>query len=99
MGYYALFKEDFVERFCENKIRPELQCNRKCTLAKNVNTEFKRRKNPINIDWLKNENIIFINRLVTVEFDDTSVEHLNNHKYSNLYYYSFSRSTLHPSRF
>ncbi|NNK19429.1 MAG: hypothetical protein HKP49_09780, partial [Maribacter sp.] len=23
IGYYALFTEDFVERFCENKERPE----------------------------------------------------------------------------
>lgn len=55
-------------------------------------------KKPINIDWLKNENVLFVDCLVTVEFDETSVELSDNHKYSNLYYYSFSKLTLHPPR-
>lgn len=32
-GYYALFTEGFIERFCENKDKPMLQCDGKCALA------------------------------------------------------------------
>ncbi len=34
MTYYSLFTENFIENFCENKDRPELNCDGKCFLSK-----------------------------------------------------------------
>jgi len=98
LGYYALFTEDFVERFCENKTRPELQCNGKCTLSKMLLQESKEDKKPINIDFVKNETVLFIGQIVFIEFDGITLSHSDNYNYNNLYYYSFSAPTLHPPR-
>lgn len=32
--YYSIDREDFIERLCENKDKPELKCDGKCMLAK-----------------------------------------------------------------
>lgn len=34
MSYYFAFTENFIERFCENKNQPELECDGKCFLSK-----------------------------------------------------------------
>ena len=36
LSYYAMFTDDFVERFCENTDRPEMKCNGKCHLKKQL---------------------------------------------------------------
>ncbi len=33
-GWYALDVDSFIEQLCENKDKPELQCNGKCYLSK-----------------------------------------------------------------
>ncbi|TLP71891.1 hypothetical protein [Maribacter sp. ACAM166] len=98
LGYYALFTEDFVERFCENKTMPELQCNGKCTLSKMLLQESKEEKKPINIDWVKNETVFFIDQIVVIAFEEITLDYSDNYNYSNLYNYSFLSPTLHPPR-
>lgn len=36
LGIYELNKTDFIEQFCENKEEPELKCNGKCHLSKQL---------------------------------------------------------------
>lgn len=38
-GYYITFTENFIENFCENKDKPELQCNGKCFLSDIIEKE------------------------------------------------------------
>lgn len=96
MGYYALFTEDFVERFCENTARPELQCNGHCTLSKMLLQDSEEEQAPINMEWLKNETILFIEDVVVINFYRNSIAISGNFGYNNLYAYNFSKLSLHP---
>ncbi len=96
MGYYALFTEDFVERFCENKAKPALNCDGKCALAKMLLQQADEEQAPINLDWLKNETVLFIASFFTVNFSQLSTIELNNLQYSNLYDFRFMNRIIHP---
>lgn len=50
--YYALAQEDFIERLCENKDRPELKCNGKCALSKMLAEQQGEERTPLpDIPW------------------------------------------------
>ncbi|MGB5664731.1 hypothetical protein, partial [Eudoraea sp.] len=65
IGYYGLFTQDFIERFCENKDKPELQCDGKCELSKMLLQQTEEDKTPINLELLKNEIVLFFNTINT----------------------------------
>jgi hypothetical protein len=48
-SYYELDTIGFIERFCENKEKPKLQCNGKCHLKKVAESQDKKQKRPENI--------------------------------------------------
>lgn len=96
MGYYALFTEDFVERFCENKAKPALNCDGKCALSKMLLQEADDERTPINLDWLNHETVLFIDSLLTVEFTQIKKNVLACLEYRNLYDFSFSKRIVHP---
>lgn len=99
IGYYALFTEDFIERFCENKARPELQCNGKCELSKMLLQETDTEKPPINLDFLKNETVLFLASIFKVDFFERSTGNFIGLYYTNLYRFSFMERVIHPPRF
>ena len=39
IGYYQLNIDYIIETYCVNKSKPELQCNGKCHLAKQISTD------------------------------------------------------------
>ena len=90
IGYYAIFTDDFVERFCENKERPVLQCDGKCALSKMLLQETDEERIPINLDWLKNETVLFMNSLSSMTFSELPAIELGNLQYSNLYAFCFN---------
>ncbi len=97
-GYYALFTDDFVERFCENKERPELNCDGKCYLAKMLLQESKDDKPPINIDLLKNETVLFLEKSITFDFIGDREFDLANYGYTNHYHFRFLQEEIQPPR-
>tara|TARA_R110002153_G_scaffold87651_3_gene216530 strand:+ start:1475 stop:1822 length:348 start_codon:yes stop_codon:yes gene_type:complete len=99
MSYYALFTDDFVERFCENKSRPELKCDGKCALSKMLLQEAGDEKTPINYDWLKNETVLFVAPLISFNFLQFSQTELNELEYGVLYDFQFSERIIHPPQF
>ncbi len=99
MSYYALFTDDFVERFCENTARPEMHCDGKCALSKMLLQEAGDDQTPINLDLLKNENVLFVGPLVTFNFLQLPRTELNKLQYSVLYDFYFSKRIIHPPQF
>ncbi|MGB5436618.1 MAG: hypothetical protein WBM98_12065 [Maribacter sp.] len=98
LGYYALFTEDFIERYCENKARPELHCDGKCYLAKMLLQESKDDTPPINIDLLKNETVLFLEENLTYDFVGDRESEMANYGYTNHYHFSFLKEEIQPPR-
>ena len=96
MGYYAMFTNDFVERFCENKDRPELKCDGKCALSQMLSQKADDEKTPINLDLLKNEIVLFIGSLTTYTFVQQPRKVLHNVVYRVLYDFHFFERIKHP---
>ena len=99
LSYYALFTDDFVERFCENTARPEMKCDGKCALSKMLLQEAEDEKTPVNIDWLKTETILFVAPLISFDFLQLPQTELNELQYSVLYDFHFSERIIHPPQF
>ena len=98
IGYYALFTEDFVERFCENKDRPELNCDGKCALSKMLLEESNDEDPPINIDFLKTETVLFLESGMEIEFAVYCSETLKNMDYDNHYSFDLLKKEPQPPR-
>lgn len=99
LGYYALFTEDFIEKYCENKERPELQCDGKCVLSKMLAEKKQEERKPLNLDWLKTETILFLETLSALDFKVFSVLKGVYAKQINLYNFRFVPVTIIPPRY
>lgn len=98
MGYYALFTQDFIERFCENKDKPELQCDGKCELSKMLLQQTEEDKTPINLELLKNEIVLFFDTINTTKFLKSTLKNAPLPQYLNLYSFHFEESIINPPR-
>ena len=96
IGYYALFTEDFVERFCENKERPELNCDGKCALSKMLLQESSDDTPPINLDLLKTETVLFLESSMAIDFSVKTDKSFTIKEYANLYCFSLVRKEIQP---
>ena len=98
MGYYALFTEDFVERFCENKARPELQCNGKCVLSKMLAKKEQEERKPLNFDWLRTETILFLDTMDSVSFETFPIYKIKRFLHSDFYRFHFIKEIIIPPK-
>jgi len=96
IGYYALFTDNFVENFCENKDKPSLNCNGKCALSKMLNQASETEQAPLNLDWLKSETVLFVPSLAAMVFLKSSHLKSDNFQYFNLYSFKFTQRLIHP---
>ena len=99
IGYYALFTEDFVERFCENIERPELNCDGKCALSQMLLQESNDEDLPINIDLLKTETILFLEAGMNITYAVYVSETLENSKYTNHYSFDLHNPLVHHDHY
>ncbi len=98
IGYYAFFTEDFVERFCENKERPELNCDGKCALAKMLLQESSDDTPPINLDLLKTETLLFLESGMAIYFPINLENTTPISDYTNHYRFNFTDQEIQPPR-
>lgn len=98
IGYYALFTEDFVERYCENKERPELNCDGKCELAKMLLQESNEENPPLNIDFLKTEIVLFLETRMEFDFRIHDENTTAISECTNLYRFNLIDQEIHPPR-
>ena len=60
VSFYTLNNESFTELFCENKDKPELECNVKCSLTK-AGIALDNAKNDLTLNSFQNEIIFYVN--------------------------------------
>ena len=97
-AYYYLDPIDFIEKLCENRDKPELQCNGKCQLKKVVenNDSNDNQNSPIKIDFKR----ILLYVVKQLEYKLAAIDFKNNEglKYNNLYAYISIYSIYHPPK-
>lgn len=90
--------QDYIATFlCINKDKPELQCNGKCHLAKELQKLEKEEEKCFRIN-LKEYPISTINSKKAISKNTISNKHhhILNFRYSNTYAYLFSHCIFHP---
>lgn len=93
-----MFTDDFVERYCENKERPELNCDGKCALSKMLMQESNDEGTPINVDLLKTETVLFLESGMEMEFTTYFSKTPKNIDYTNLYSFDLLIKEPQPPR-
>ncbi|WP_421810249.1 hypothetical protein [Flagellimonas sp.] len=92
--YYSLDREDFIERLCENKDRPALNCNGKCMLAKMLQAQTDDEQPMPVIGW--EQVLVYFMDLPTYDIQIDSTEKRSTFFYSNPYSYCFSEMLIKP---
>lgn len=93
--YYNIDTKGFIEAFCENIDKPELECNGKCHLKKIVETDNKDNNRPIQLIDLKNS-LLYNENLTTINLKPLKLKKKDSFFYKNLYNYKISFSLFHP---
>lgn len=100
---YMINYDYFVNVLCENKAKPELKCNGKCQLMKNL-AKVAEEEKPISTDKkfksLETEVLFFqeLQPIILPQVYFPNKNNLSNH-YSNLYFHKESGSVFHPPKF
>lgn len=93
---------DYIAKvLCENKAKPELKCNGKCQLMKELAKASEAEK-PISSDKKENHKqeieVLFINEIASIEMDffyEFNNSSISNN-YTNFYFHLSSYSLFHP---
>jgi hypothetical protein len=95
---YFVNYDHISKELCENIDKPELNCDGKCHLKKELAKTSEDEK-PIS-NSKKNlkefENLLFIEKTTTYSIISLSIITKNNYGYNNLYQYNNSNQTFHP---
>lgn len=85
---YEIYKSEIIQKFCENKDKPELKCEGSCHLKKMIISEDEEDEGEpaITIPQIQ----LYLNE-VHLGFIENIVEFDANNSYSDLYYFEFSQ--------
>ncbi len=86
-AYYELDPIGFIEKLCENKDKPELECNGKCHLKKVVEDNTENQQTPTKYTSLKELTLFVIDKL-EFNFVKINKKENKNFDYKNLYAFS-----------
>lgn len=93
--YYGIAKEDFIERLCENKNRPELNCDGKCALSKMLQADTNNDKEPLpQIGW--EQVVFFLNPVEEISFKAHNLKNSNCNTQYNFYKFQTSKTLGQP---
>lgn len=97
-GWYTLDIDSFIEQLCENKDRPQLQCNGKCYLSKMLQEDSK--EEPFSTAFIEWEQQVFytienisVSGLTSVPYLKHQFFYVSHYKDINL------ASIFHPPRY
>lgn len=96
-AYYELDPVGFIERLCENKDKPELQCNGKCHLKKIAESSSENQQEPAKFISLK-EITLFVIENLSVDFSSFKESEKNLSSYHNLYAFHSIYIIDHPPK-
>jgi hypothetical protein len=94
-AYYNIDTVGFIEKLCENKDKPELQCNGKCHLKKLADNNSNNDKEPIKAVNLK-EITLYVVEFMKYDFNQVSFKNVQLGNYNNLYTFSLVNSLDRP---
>ena len=94
-AYYNIDTVGFIEKLCENKDKPELQCNGKCHLKKVVENNTNNDKEPLKAVNLK-DITLFVVEFMKYDFNSVSFKNVQLGSYNNLYAFSLIDSLDRP---
>lgn len=94
-AYYNIDAVAFIERLCENKDKPELECNGKCHLKKVAENNANNDKEPAKSVNFK-ETTLFVVELMKYDFIKISFKNNQLGNYNNLYAFSLVDSFDRP---
>ncbi|MDF0715097.1 hypothetical protein PY092_02955 [Muricauda sp. 334s03] len=92
--YYSLDREGFIEKLCENKDKPELNCNGKCMLAQMLRAQAEDDEPMPLIGW--EEVLVFFMDLPVYNVPTDGKETHTAFHYKNSYSYHFNDTLIKP---
>jgi len=96
-AYYYLDPIDFIEKLCENKDKPELQCNGKCHLKKVAeNNSNDKQPSPKKIS--SKRIVLYVVDQIRYKLATINLKNTADLKYNNLYTYISVYSFYHPPK-
>lgn len=95
-GWYVLDVKSFAEQLCENKEKPQLQCNGKCYLTK-ISKETTKDSDNGKLPQIEWEQLLFCKTDLFIKYDIFLTNFIyNNFGYSDSYCQDFFYSIFHP---
>ncbi|RPG30041.1 hypothetical protein [Flagellimonas sp.] len=92
--YYSLDREGFIEQLCENKDKPELNCNGKCMLMQMLRAQAEDDEPLPVIGW--EEVLVFFMELPSYNLPSSNENETNPFYYTDFYSYHFSDTLIKP---
>lgn len=100
---YVINYDYITKVLCENKSRPEMKCNGKCQLMKELAKASEQEKpiSPSKKTQILETEVLFFQENQTLVIQQSYFLHKNiiGDHYSNLYFHMESRSVFHPPTF
>jgi len=93
--YYNIDTDGFIEVFCENKDKPELECNGKCHLKKITKTVNHEKNTPIELIDFK-DIILYKQNITSILFNKNIYQNKPTFQYLNLYSFKLLTTYFHP---
>lgn len=91
-----VLNQDYIAKFlCINKDKPELQCNGKCHLVKEIQKQQKNEPKSLRIS-LENYPIGFVNIFKIQPYQVFTTSKKTSFPYSNLYHFNYKLRLFHP---
>ena len=94
-AYYEIDPVGFIQKLCENKDKPELQCNGKCHLKKVAESNTDNKQEPAKFTSLK-EITLFVVEKMYITFRTILNRENIQFDYNNLYAFSCIPQIDHP---
>lgn len=97
---YVLNYDYIVKELCENKAKPEMKCNGKCHLMKEL-AKASENDTPVSSDKKVSHSefeVLFIQKLTSLEVVTLNfpIQKTINAKYSDSYFYENNKPAFHP---
>ena len=94
-AYYELDPIGFIEKLCENKDQPELECNGKCHLKKVSESTNKNNNEPTRIIDFK-EILLYTQKVDNYVFQNSATIEKESFNYNNLYKFTSLNTCFRP---
>jgi hypothetical protein len=95
LSFYLADTQSFVELFCVNQDKPEMECNGKCELSKLAQQNPSNEK-PTYLDFLQKEVAVYYKAISKHTYKPKSFQPLISGVYQNNYQFLFAQEITHP---